>query len=137
MMKVRICFISRKRSCQGYSHFYHHQQISEEKNKIFQAQKKFPVGSIVDVAPFGLGFISEYITSETEGTTQCIPCAKILVEWFLADGKPATMYVPLCKLTKPFYGRNIETGSFGTGKLWKMRNEDHDVHSVEMEAGKW
>ena len=94
------------------------------KKQIFQAQKKFPVGSIVDVAPFGLGFISEYIISEAEGTTQCTPCAKIFVEWFLADGKPATMYVPLCKLTKPFYGRNIETGSFGAGKLWKMRNED-------------
>ena len=79
----------------------------------------------MDVAPFGLGFISKYITSDTEGTKkQCAPCAKILVEWFLADGKPAIMYVPLCKLTKPFYGRNIETGSFGVGKLWKMRNED-------------
>ena len=50
----------------------------------------------MDVAPFGLGFISKYITSDTEGTKkQCAPCAKILVEWFLADGKPAIMYVPL------------------------------------------
>ena len=59
----------------------------------------------MDVAPFGLGFISKYITSDTEGTKECVPCAKIFVEWFLADGKPAIMYVPLCKLTKPFYGQ--------------------------------
>ena len=57
-----------------------------------------------DVAPFGQDSYPN-ILHDTEGTKECF--GKDFVEWFLADGKPAIMYVPLCKLTKPFYGRNI------------------------------
>ena len=98
----------------------------KRKKALFQAQKKFPIGSIVDVAPFGLGFISEYTTTtSSKNNIHAVACAKVIVEWFLAHGKPAVVYLPLNKLTKPFYGQKVQTNSFGIGKLWKLRNKDN------------
>ena len=63
----------------------------------------------MDVAPFGLGFISEYTTTtSSKNNIHAVACAKVIVEWCLAHGKPAVVFVPLNKITKATYDENLQ-----------------------------
>ena len=107
----------------------------KRKKALFQAQKKFPIGSIVDVAPFGLGFISEYTTTtSSKNNIHAVACAKVIVEWFLAHGKPAVVYLPLNKLTKLFIVINVKLIKSMLKKIRFNRRSVFEMPNVDPET---
>jgi len=89
-----------------------------ERKKKLQAIKRFPVGAVVDVSPFGLGFVAAHHDNGN---------AKVLLDWRLADNGNqsfAVMHVPFNRLRKAFPGTKVRT-PMGEGKLWSMRKKDN------------
>ena len=92
--------------------------IGEQKAKI-EAMEQYPVGTVVDASPFGLGYVAEY---NDRGS------AKVILDWSLAQYSTrrtnlASVYIPYQQVRKAFPGLHVST-SMGEATLWTVRAKD-------------